>query len=230
MDDDDRLTSTAKHQIRRYMFRIFIPPAIVFSIASFLGGLLFEKVVYQDAYTAAYQNTYEKANDRILDFAESAGRAKADAESANELVRSLSGTTSGLRQRVEALPAFANWEKRFEELKSTILSDKGFVESVQDLSNLVVCAGSVSQNGDLLHTSGTLVSVKRLLKGRYELTFQPPFDYVPILVATSDGGDSGAFAEVVSAESSGFIVEGRSYATHSRSDIGFQFAAFRSRK
>ena len=92
----------------------------------------------------------------------------------------------------------------------------------------VVSAGQVSQEGNRELWKGGNFSVDFQSPGTYRISFNQPFDTNPIVLATSDGGDRGAVAEVSDVSASGFTVEGRTYDSHQLAQIGFQFVAVES--
>ncbi len=100
---------------------------------------------------------------------------------------------------------------------------------IQEIENLdVVTAGSVAKDGTVVRHSGYPFTVAPRDGGRYRVNFRDPFKEIPVVVATSDGGDRGAFAEITSIDTTGFLVEGRTYSAHGLAEIGFEFVAVQS--
>jgi hypothetical protein len=89
----------------------------------------------------------------------------------------------------------------------------------------VIAAGFVRQDGIVLRKGGRPFNVRHLSPGRYEVIFNEVLDATPVVVAITDGGDAGCFAEIQNKfiTGNGFIVEGRDYAGHGLADIGFHF-------
>jgi hypothetical protein len=75
----------------------------------------------------------------------------------------------------------------------------------------IIAAGAVDINGNSTRYAGRAFRVERPERsGMYIIKFIGSLPRRPIIVAMSDGGQRGAFAEVKAVECDGFVVEGES--------------------
>jgi len=101
---------------------------------------------------------------------------------------------------------------------------------VREIERLdVVTAGAVEEDGEVIRFTGYPFTVSPRQAGVYRINFRDPFKDVPVVVAISDGGQSGATVEVTSIDVTGFTVEGRAYPSYELSPTGFQFVAVHAR-
>ena len=91
----------------------------------------------------------------------------------------------------------------------------------------VVTAGAVKA-GKVVRHVGYPFDVFQEGKGKYKINFRDPFKEVPVVVAISDGGQEGAFAEITHVDTTGFVLLGQTYHSHGLADIGFQFVAIQT--
>ena len=89
------------------------------------------------------------------------------------------------------------------------------------LAGDVTIGGGIAPDGS--HFGG--YDVDHPADGKYIVSFDKPFHRRPVVVATSDGGQRGAWAEVSSVTNRSFVVEGRAYNDHGLADIAFSFIA-----
>jgi hypothetical protein len=96
-------------------------------------------------------------------------------------------------------------------------------EVVAELS--VCAAGFVEIGGKLVRSGGRPLRVEKEVVGVYHVIFDEALPAIPVVVATSDGGPQGSFAEIrkETITPNGFKVEGRDYDTHGLADVGFNF-------
>ncbi len=112
---------------------------------------------------------------------------------------------------------------------ATVVVNQAKIELIQQIQKLdVVTAGSVQKNGTVVRHAGYPFTVAPRDSGRYRINFRDPSKQIPTVVAISDGGDKGAFAEITAIDTTGFTVEGRTYSGHGLAKIGFQFVAVQS--
>ena len=87
----------------------------------------------------------------------------------------------------------------------------------------VQMAGFINADGSIARGNREKFAVRKEGTGEYHIQFNRALPSVPIVVATSDGGQRGSDARIVSTDRNGFVVEGRTYSDHGLSDIGFGF-------
>jgi len=117
----------------------------------------------------------------------------------------------------------------FTSIAVAIFSSGYFVnKKIEDIA--VVTAGAVDLRGNVDRREGLPFTVNPLGTGKYRVNFREPFPNKPIVVAISDGGQKGSFAEIIGVDTTGFTIEGRDYATHGLAEIGFQFIAVKAKQ
>ena len=131
-------------------------------------------------------------------------------------------TTQEIRQEVGAVKQVAEKATKETQAVERRLTREIF-KRIEKLD--VVTAGAVKKDGTVIRHVGFPFTVIRRKSGQYRVNFRDPFKEIPVVIATSDGGDRGAFAEITSVDSTGFTVEGRTYSAHGLAEIGFQFVA-----
>jgi DNA-binding ferritin-like protein (Dps family) len=136
MDDAQRephelLTPAAKGAIRSYLWKIFIPSAIVLSILSAALGFLVNKWAYGDAYVKAYG----EASSEIVKVASAVGSVKGEADAAKkqaELLRdqveSVLEATKMAKTKLDDLVT-----KDYEGLATNLLRDDHFKSSLANV-------------------------------------------------------------------------------------------------
>jgi uncharacterized protein YegP (UPF0339 family) len=112
-----------------------------------------------------------------------------------------------------------------------VIKSTGITSTNQRSVEVAVAAGSdilkgyVNKNGSI--DRGTGFTVEKLGAGKYKINFTSPYPSVPVVLATTDGGQRGDHIQINYTTTTSVTIDTLSYDTNGGDDAAFGFAVFK---